>query len=474
MTHAPAITSLGTGTAVLKSSDADGNSVFRSILAGANCTVSLVGDDIVVASTASGGGEVNTATGLGIGATIVGTKTGTVLGFKNILQGSGIAVSSDATDLTISANAIDLNSLTDVDTSSLTTGQILRYNGSLWVVQSLTTTSVGAGVSLIKLNTAGGSTVLRSIVAGSGVSIDASNPDVLTISATGTGEANTASNVGAGLGLFKQKAGVNLEFKTLVAGTNISLTNPDANTITINSTGGGGSTTITTDSGCPQLTAVLTGSNYLLSSRGADTIRIGANSGGATGTLNFGGISIGDNSGKTTGVENLYFGPSSGGGTGSKNSGMALGILSGYNSLGTRATAIGFQSGFNATGDQSVAIGAYSGYSGTAANCLSLGAYANYAAPAQSCIVLNATGSSLNGSGAGLFVAPVANKTLSNLVCYDATTKEMSYKLDFQALRVVNTAGRNSLSGLTAGSVVYNSDGIGTIDLWNGSVWRSI
>jgi hypothetical protein len=54
----------------------------------------------------------------------------------------------------------------------------------------------------------------------------------------GTGEANTASNVGgAGSeGLFKQKTGVDLEFKSLLAGTGISLS-PSADEITINLSG---------------------------------------------------------------------------------------------------------------------------------------------------------------------------------------------------------------------------------------------
>jgi hypothetical protein len=53
----------------------------------------------------------------------------------------------------------------------------------------------------------------------------------------GGGETNTASNLaGGGNGIFKQKSGVDLEFRTLSAGTNIQIVTGD--TITIN--GGGG------------------------------------------------------------------------------------------------------------------------------------------------------------------------------------------------------------------------------------------
>ncbi len=54
-----------------------------------------------------------------------------------------------------------------------------------------------------------------------------------------SGEANTASNVGGGAETFKQKSGIDLEFRTLVAGANVNITQ-NANTLVISSTGGGG------------------------------------------------------------------------------------------------------------------------------------------------------------------------------------------------------------------------------------------
>jgi hypothetical protein len=60
-----------------------------------------------------------------------------------------------------------------------------------------------------------------------------------TVSGGGGGESNTASNVGGGAGVFRSKTGVDLAFKSLVAGANVSIT-PGADSIEIAASGGGG------------------------------------------------------------------------------------------------------------------------------------------------------------------------------------------------------------------------------------------
>ena len=104
---------------------------------------------------------------------------------SHITQGS-ILVSVSA--------SVDIGNLDDVSLTSLTDNDILRYNAAsgTWKNTAL----------------------------------------------SGAGEANTASNLGAGTGLYASKSGVDLRFKSLVQGSNITITN-DANTVTIAASTGG-------------------------------------------------------------------------------------------------------------------------------------------------------------------------------------------------------------------------------------------
>lgn len=93
-----------------------------------------------------------------------------------------------------------------------------------------TASSLGAGVSLVGTKT-GSDLPFRSLVAGSGISIVA-DATTVTFAVTSTGEANTASSLGAGSSLFYQKSGVDLQFRGIAGGAGIALSS-DSTTLTI-------------------------------------------------------------------------------------------------------------------------------------------------------------------------------------------------------------------------------------------------
>ncbi len=75
------------------------------------------------------------------------------------------------------------------------------------------------------------------------------------IEITTTGEPNSALNTGTGIGVYKDKLGETLRFKSLIAGTNITLVESDKE-ITINSTSIAGATGIFTTADSKQVTVV--------------------------------------------------------------------------------------------------------------------------------------------------------------------------------------------------------------------------
>lgn len=174
-------------------------------------------DDVLsfvpVAVGGAGGGGSDPATGanVGTGVGVFKNALSSQLNFKSLVAGNNITISG----------------FTDT----------VRIDG---VAANTTASNVGAGAGVYKQKT-GDNLELKTIVAGSNVTVTPGS-DTITIAASlpaGTGEANTASNVGTGSGVFKDKSGVDLRFKTLKAGTNVTLT-PTADEITISSAGGGG------------------------------------------------------------------------------------------------------------------------------------------------------------------------------------------------------------------------------------------
>lgn len=71
------------------------------------------------------------------------------------------------------------------------------------------------------------------------LSVDASGRLLVNVSGLNVGEVNVGENLGSGSGIYAGKSGVNLQFKTFVAGDNVTITG-SGNTLIVASSGGGG------------------------------------------------------------------------------------------------------------------------------------------------------------------------------------------------------------------------------------------
>jgi len=168
--------------------------------------------------TGGGGGEATTAANVGAGGTgIYAGKSGSELRFKNLNSGSNrISVSNDATNQEVDVDVVPGN----IDIALL--------------AGLLVPTQVGSG------NKQGNGTRFQMFGGGTPAANDCAKFDasgnLVSAGATcgtggGGGESNTASNQGAaGVGVYLQKSGFDLQFKNINAGSNrVSITNDTAN-----------------------------------------------------------------------------------------------------------------------------------------------------------------------------------------------------------------------------------------------------
>src|SRR6185369_3954405 len=108
-----------------------------------------------------------------------------------------------------------------------------------------TAANVGTGGGAVFRDKTGVTLNLKTIKAGANVTVT-NNADDITIASAAPGETNTAANVGTGGGaVFRDKTGVNLELKTLKAGSNVTITD-NLSDITIAASSSGGSPSVGT------------------------------------------------------------------------------------------------------------------------------------------------------------------------------------------------------------------------------------
>lgn len=163
-----------------------------------------------------------------------------------------------ATDFTITRQLGDVSNSMVIETSTGTDQFWVDKDGYAYSNASLVITNglnVGGEHEIFAGNT-GDVMQFRTIQAGNGTTIT-TDGSVIRINATGAGgagEANTASNVGTGVGVFQTKNGVDLQFHSLLAGAGVTI-NDIGDELRINSTGGVTtleSLTNVTDTGCAQ------------------------------------------------------------------------------------------------------------------------------------------------------------------------------------------------------------------------------
>mgnify|MGYP000031167188 FL=1 len=154
--------------------------------------------------SSGGAAVITTASNVGTGATVFKQKTLQNLEFKSITAGAGITLVANANDVEISSTGV-------LDTAS----------------------NLGAGQEVFSSKVAG-DFQFRTINEGIGNINFTVSTVANEIRFVNTAEINTASNRGGGATLFAAKTGADLEFKSIIAGNNITVTS-DANEVTINS-----------------------------------------------------------------------------------------------------------------------------------------------------------------------------------------------------------------------------------------------
>jgi len=145
---------------------------------------------------------ISGAANVGTGETLFKDLTTGTLNFKSIIAGAGVTLTDNGDDITVDVSAVAING------SNVGTGEEVfkAKNGNNLEFRKVAAAATGQHFAVATVGD--------------------------TIEFKNTAEVNTASNLGAGSSLFAQKTGEDLQFKSIVGGTNITVTN-DANTVTI-------------------------------------------------------------------------------------------------------------------------------------------------------------------------------------------------------------------------------------------------
>jgi hypothetical protein len=182
----------------------------EQLIAGDSIAITRNAGQIRIDATGSASGESNEGVSFGTGAQVYRGKVGTDLEFRSLLPAhSAITITENTNTVDVGFNpaavVIGLSQVTNLQ-AELDAKQRLADN--LTALAELTPTDgqmvFGTGTGF----------EMGSLLPGNNITIT-EEAGGLRIAAAAAGEANTASNLGTGRKVFKQKSGVNLEFRSL-------------------------------------------------------------------------------------------------------------------------------------------------------------------------------------------------------------------------------------------------------------------
>lgn len=212
-----------------------------------------LGGKIVVSYTGDGGLSQATITNIGNGEGLFAEQVGADFRFKSIVAEGNLFIESKADTLVLTTNG-EANTLKSIGSGKSIVGPkdgselqvksisgsngitILEENDKLTIVgpgiiESTTASNIGVGTGIFK-NKINSTLYLKSITNSTpNVTITEQN-DTILIGVTGTGERNEGINLGTALPIYAGMSGNNLSFKTLRAGKNVTMV-PSNNEVSI-------------------------------------------------------------------------------------------------------------------------------------------------------------------------------------------------------------------------------------------------
>jgi hypothetical protein len=112
------------------------------------------------------------------------------------------------------------------------TGVITILGANPGEANTASNSASGTGAGLIFKTKSGVDLIFKKIKAGANIVVT-DGPDDVTIVGAAPGEVNTVSSVGTGASVFKQKSGVNFEFRKIKAGSARVTVTEDTNEVTL-------------------------------------------------------------------------------------------------------------------------------------------------------------------------------------------------------------------------------------------------